>query len=114
MTVRLHAKLGRDCERSPADLDNDAIRYENGKPHRLQIKARCVLNGSKKSQRMGSIDIDKEFDGVLLVLMNESFDATEIYEADRAPVIAASTAPGSVARNERGALGIQKFNRLRK
>jgi hypothetical protein len=35
----------------------DAIRYENGKPHRLQIKGRCVLDTSKKSQRIGSIDI---------------------------------------------------------
>lgn len=88
----------------------DAIRFEDGKLHRLQIKGRCVQNQSKKGQRMGSIDITKQFDSVLLVLMDESFNAMSIYEADRAPVIAALTTPGSKARNERGALGVQKFN----
>lgn len=90
----------------------DAIRIENGVPHRLQIKGRCVLPGAKPGQRMGSLDITKEFDGVLLVLMDASFNATAIYEADRAPVIAALTAPGSKSRNERGALGITKFKAI--
>jgi len=87
----------------------DAIRMENGKPHRLQIKGRCLLPGAKKSQRISRIDIRKEFDGVLLVLMDASFNATAIYEADRQPVIDALTAPGSKARNERGALDVRKF-----
>lgn len=90
----------------------DAIRIENGVPHRLQIKGRCVLPGAKPGQRMGSLDITKEFDGVLLVLMDASFNATEIYEADRAPVIAALTAAGSKSRNERGALGVTKFKSI--
>jgi hypothetical protein len=90
----------------------DAIRIENGVPHRLQIKGRCVLPGAKPGQRMGSLDITKEFDGVLLVLMDASFNATAIYEADRAPVIAALTAPGSKSRNERGALGVTKFKSI--
>lgn len=90
----------------------DAIRIENGVPHRLQIKGRCVLPGAKPGQRMGRLDITKEFDGVLLVLMDASFNATAIYEADRASVIAALTVPGSKSRNERGALGIVKFKSI--
>jgi hypothetical protein len=87
----------------------DATRVENGVTHRLQVKGRCVLPGQSNSQRMGSIDITKEFDGVLLVLMDEHMNATAIYEADRAPVIAAITKPGSKARNERGALAVSNF-----
>ena len=49
---------------------------------------------------------------MLLVLLDENFDATEIYEADRAPVEAALMAPGSKARNERGALAVSKFKTL--
>jgi hypothetical protein len=90
----------------------DAIRIENGVPHRLQIKGRCMLSGSNPGQRIGRIDVAKEFDGVLLVLMDECFDATAIYEADRGPVIAALTAPGSKSRNERGALGVSKFKSI--
>lgn len=87
----------------------DATRLENGALHRLQIKGRCVPSGASKSQRLGGIDIRKEFDGVLVVLMDEHLNATAIYEADRAPVIAAITKPGSKARNERGALPVSKF-----
>lgn len=92
----------------------DAIRREKGMAVRLQVKGRCILPGSKPGQRIGKIDISKEFDGVLLVLMDEALDATSIYEADRASVIAALIAPGSKSRNERGALGIPKFKSIGK
>lgn len=90
----------------------DAIEERDGKVRRLQIKGRCLLSGCKPGQRMGAIDIAKEFDGVLLVLLNENFDAIEIYESDRSAVLAALAAPGSKARNERGALPITKFKAI--
>jgi hypothetical protein len=46
---------------------------------------------------------------VLMVLLDDNFDATEIYEADRESVIDALTVPGSKARNERGALGVSRL-----
>lgn len=61
---------------------------------------------------MGSIGIHKEFDAVLLVLLDGDFEATAIYETPREAVIAALTAPGSKSRNERGALGISKFKSI--
>jgi hypothetical protein len=51
----------------------------------------------------------KGWDSVILVLLDENFDATEIHEAERDVVIAALAAPGSKARNERGALAVSKF-----
>jgi len=71
-----------------------------------------LLPGCKPSQRLGSIDLDKEFDAVLMVLLDEDFDATAIYEADRPAVIAALTAPGSRSRNERGAMAVSKFRSI--
>jgi hypothetical protein len=79
---------------------------------RFQIKGRCLLPGCKPSQRLGSIDIDKEFDAVLMVLVDENFDAFEIYEAKPEPVVAALIAPGSKARNERGALSVRVFKKI--
>jgi len=90
----------------------DAIEHSNGSGRRLQIKGRCVLEGSKRSQRVGRIKVDAEFDAVLLVLLDQNFDATVIYEADRGPVIAALMAPGSKARNEKGALAVSKFKAI--
>jgi hypothetical protein len=91
----------------------DAIERVGGVNRRLQIKGRCLLN-DKPGQRIGRIDIEKEWDAVLLVLLDHNFDATAIYEADRAAVVAALTAPGSRARNERGALAVSKFRAIGK
>jgi hypothetical protein len=46
------------------------------------------------------------------VLLDENFDAAEIHEAEREAVLAALAAPGSKARNERGALGVAKFKAI--
>jgi hypothetical protein len=90
----------------------DATEVKDGIVRRLQIKGRCLLPNCKPGQRVGSIDIEKEWDATLLVLLNENFDATAIYEADRPAIIAALTAPGSKARNERWALGVAKFRSI--
>lgn len=90
----------------------DATETCKGKVRRLQIKGRCILEDSKRGQRLGSIDIKKEFDAVLLVLLDGNFDATVIYEAPREAVIAALTEPGSKSRNERGALGTARFKSI--
>lgn len=92
----------------------DAIERPNGTLRRLQVKGRCLLPGCKPGQRLGSIDIGKDWDAVLLVLLDENFDAVEIHEAERDAVVAALTAPGSKARNERGALGVSKFKSIGK
>jgi hypothetical protein len=102
-----------DIELTPArQAGYDAIEIRDGRSFRLQIKGRCVLEGSKPGQRMGSIDVHKEFDAVLLVLLDGDFEATAIYEAPREAVIAALTTPGARSRNERGALGISKFKSI--
>lgn len=90
----------------------DATEHGNNVTRRLQIKGRCLLPNCKPGQRLGSIDITKEWDAVLLVLLDEDFEATAIYEADRSAVIEALTAPGSKARNERGALSVSKFRSI--
>jgi hypothetical protein len=90
----------------------DAIRKTPNGDERLQIKGRCILPDSKPGQRVGRIDLGKEWDAVLLVLLDENFEAIAIYEADRLAVVDAVMAPGSKARNERGALGVSKFKSI--
>jgi len=92
----------------------DAVEHRNGKTRRLQIKGRCLLPGCKPGQRLGSIDVEKDWDAVLMVLLDENFDATAIYEAERPAVLTALSAPGSHARNERGALAVSKFKAIGK
>jgi len=92
----------------------DAIEQSAGKTRHLQIKGRCLLPGCKPGQRVGSIDVKKEWDAVLLVLLDENFEALEIYEASRAAILKALSEPGSKARNERGALAVSKFKSIAK
>lgn len=90
----------------------DAIEVIGGKARTLQIKGRCLLKGGSPGQRLGAIQPQKQWDAVLMVLLDSAFNATEIWEADRVPVLAALAAPGSKARNERGALAVAKFKAI--
>ncbi len=90
----------------------DAIEHVEGLQRRLQIKGRRVPRKYKPGQRLGSIRMNHEWDAVLLVLLDPAFEAFEIYDADRPAVVAALTAPGSRARNERGALSVSKFKSI--
>ena len=91
----------------------DAVRtVGRGKKETIQIKGRCLLPGASKSQRLGKLDLDKPWDLAMLVLLDERYEATAIYEADREDVAEALTAPGSMARNDRGQLAISKFKSL--
>lgn len=92
----------------------DAIENIKGRKRRLQIKGRCLQKGCKPGQRLGSISAAKPWDAVLLVLLDENFNAIEIHEAPRRKIIAALSAPGSKARNERGALSVAKFKKIGK
>lgn len=82
---------------------------------RYQIKARAFSDaGRRKSQRLGSIKLDHEWEAVLLVLMDENLQTLEIWEAERSVVADALSAPGSRARNDRGALAVSKFKQIGK
>lgn len=102
-----------DLELTPARTAGyDAIERGNGTVRRLQIKGRCRLDGTRRSQRLGSIRTEHEWDAVLMVILDQNLDAVEIYEADRSAVVAALTAPGSKARNQAGAIAVSKFKAI--
>jgi hypothetical protein len=90
----------------------DAVRETQEIVHKLQIKGRCLLDNGKRSQQIGGIKLEKDWDGVLLVLMDEEFKPQQIFEADRPEITAALEEPGSKARNERGALAVGKFKSI--
>lgn len=79
---------------------------------KIQIKGRCLPEKPGPGQRLGSIRLDHEWDSVLLVLLDQSFEVIEMWEADRPAVQEAILAPGSKARNERGALAVSKFKQI--
>jgi Family of unknown function (DUF6998) len=90
----------------------DATKKVNGKELKVQIKGRCILNNAKPGQRLGSIQLDKEWDAVIMVLLDEDLEVICMYEAERRAIENALMVPGSKARNERGALGVSKFKSI--
>ncbi len=91
----------------------DATRRVNGRTQRVQVKGRRLAAGVPLYKgRVSKIDLRHPFDSVVLVLMNEEYDAVEIWEAPRDKVEARLAAPGSKARNERGSLGIAQFKSI--
>jgi hypothetical protein len=86
----------------------DAVQKDGKK---FQVKTRCLLADCKPGQKLGSINRVKEWDAVLLVLLDQDFQPTEIHEAQRADILAALEVPGSKAR-ERGALSVSKFRSI--
>ena len=92
----------------------DAIERSNESIRRLLMKGRCLLPNCKPGQRLGSIDVTKDWDAVLVVLLDENFDATESMRRNERGVLAALSAPGSKARNDRGQLGVSKFKAIGK
>ena len=94
----------------PRTQHYDGILRLRGRNLRVQIKGRRLNWNSKPGQRMGGIK-GLGFDGVLLVLLDEKFEATESWYSSRSRVKRLLTRPGSKARNERGALAVNQFKR---
>ena len=89
----------------------DAIRHD-GHYKLIQIKSRWRRDGVRPHDRVSKINISKEFDSVMLVLMRGDYEVYEIWEAGRQAVIDRLTAPGSKSRNERGQMGVSQFKSI--
>jgi hypothetical protein len=90
----------------------DATRKVGDAERRVQVKGRVLLPGAGGGQRLGKINLKHEWESVVVVVLDENFEATIMYEAERAAIEAALNAPGSISRNDRGQLGISKFKAI--
>ncbi len=78
---------------------------------RCQIKGRAIFDESKTGQRLGQLKLDKEWDAVILVLMNEEFETQEIFMAKR-EAVDSELAQDTSKRRNRGAMSIARFKHL--
>ena len=103
--------LGLELE-TARSTGHDAVRHE-GPRQKIQIKSRWKRDG-KKWGRVSKIDTSKEFDSVMLVLMQGNYEVHEIWEAERDDVIDRLDAPGSKSRNVRRSMGVSQFKSIAK
>lgn len=100
----LHLALA-DARQKGFDASDGMVKY--------QIKTRLITEaGRKKSQKASSISLKHEWDKLLLVLLDDDFKPTKIFEADRKSIETELAIPGSKARNERGALPVGTICRI--
>jgi len=97
-------------EPAPPEADGyDAVRIANGSAEKLQIKARAVFGEQRGPHRLGQLKLEQPWDTTLLVLMDEDYQPTAIFEATRSAIIAALE--GSRA-NKRGSLSVGRFKMI--
>lgn len=90
----------------------DAVKVTAKGMRRFQVKGRVLLPNAKPGQRLSKINLTHGWDATIVVVLDEDFEPIVIYEARRRAIVAALTAPGSRARNERGQLGLSKFKSI--
>jgi len=106
------------CTYLELEAHEDAVGYDaiglkgQRKGSRFQIKGRAIFDEKKGGQRLGQIKTEQSWDNILLVLMNEDFETTEIYEASRDDMLEELDEAGSSNRKKRGAMSVARFKHL--
>jgi len=95
------------CEDRSAGYDALGQGSREGK--RIQIKARVIFDEEKSGQRVGQMKLERDWDSVVLVIMDEAYEPTEIYEAEREDILDSMDETASSRRNKRGAMSVARF-----
>lgn len=72
---------------------------------KIQIKGRAVFG--RGGERIGQVKLNQDWDALVLVIMDDSFETLEIYEAPRAVVCEQVDARGGSQR--KGVLSVARF-----
>jgi len=115
----ISAEIARHDACTYLDLEpnEDAVGYDAealagvDKGCRYQIKGRAIFDETKGGQRIGQIKIEQEWDKILLVLMDEDFETTEIYQASREEILQ-DVDDSTTKRQKRGAMSVAKFKHI--
>ena len=91
------------------ELGYDAIGRGEREGRRFQIKGRAIFSGARSQQRLGELRLNRQWDSVLLVLLDDDFQPCEIHEAERASIESALEAASDSQRRNRGSLSVGRF-----
>lgn len=99
---------------APEQLERgvDALRESEQGIERVQIKGRVLFDPNKSGQRVGQLNLDADWDVVLLVMMNENYQCTAIFSVTKPQLLVALTEQKDGKTNVRGALSVKKFQAI--
>ena len=87
----------------------DAIGRGPRAGQRVQIKGRAVFANQRSAQRVGELRITRQWDILMVVLMDDAFEPTEIIEIPRETVIALLEQTNGSQRRSRGTLTVARL-----
>ncbi len=90
-----HGAQGFDAS---MEMDNEILK--------VQIKGRAIFKENKSGYRLGQLKMEQDWEGILLVLMNDQFETDEIFFCYRDEI---EEALDSSSKNKRGSLSVAKF-----
>lgn len=90
----------------------DAIGRGSRAGRRIQIKGRVIPDEGRAAHRIGQLKLDQDWDILMLVLMDEQFEPSHIYEAERPIIEACLKDTRHKRRNSRGAMSVAKFKNI--
>jgi len=97
-------------EPAPADaVGYDAVRRQGDEDTHIQIKGRVIFDEGKSGQRIGQIRLHQDWDSIVLVLLDEDYEATEIYEVLREEICDLLEELEASRRSKRGAISVARF-----
>lgn len=90
-------------------LGGDEVGADAAGPVRYLIKARVVFDDKRRPQRLGQLKLDRDWDVLLLVLMNEDYEPDSILAASRVTV---EQALDQSSPNRRGTLSVGRMRHI--
>jgi len=86
----------------------DAIQRESGRRHKVLIKGRAIFDPGKRRQRIGQLNLAADWDRLVLVLLDERYEPTEIYRLERAIIEQLEARLNASRRARRGLLSVAR------
>ncbi|MEH6358381.1 MAG: hypothetical protein V7745_05295 [Pseudomonadales bacterium] len=90
----------------------DALRDTEQGVERVQIKGRVIFDAKKTGQRVGQLNLDADWDEVVLVMMNEDYQCTAIFSVTKTQLLVVLDEQQEGKNNARGALSVKKFQAI--
>lgn len=101
---------------APSQIGYEAVGTEHSgdlEGDKVQIKGRTIFSDSKNknAQRIGQLKMEQNWDSVVLVLLDDDYEAFEIYEIDRA-TLTENVVDKSNKKAKKGAMTIARFKKI--
>lgn len=77
-----------------------------------QVKSRVIFQEGRSGYRIGQLNMDGDWQHVVLVLFNPDYEPFEIYVASRDAILEAESGKANPKREKRGAMSVAKFKNI--